>query len=240
MAELGRLGGDDWFRLGDRDLATHLFRTQRLREGATLSEVTAELASGVGSASPPPDVRRPGAHPGDPGRPPSRGARGRVPGLLRPAAPRRAVAAVRFDGADGRARRPGCSRRSPAPSGSSCCPSNPVVSIGPILAVPGVRDGAERPPRPRGGGVPDRRRRGAEGAGRPAAAPSSGTSRRRVGVARLYAVLGRHVRDRRGRPRRWRRRSRPRVSAASSPRPSCPRPVGPRRWPRWCSVTADA
>jgi LPPG:FO 2-phospho-L-lactate transferase len=37
-----------WFRLGDRDLATHLYRTQRLAEGATLSEVTAEIASAWG------------------------------------------------------------------------------------------------------------------------------------------------------------------------------------------------
>ena len=39
-----------WFRLGDRDLATHLYRTQRLAEGATLSEVTAELAVARGRA----------------------------------------------------------------------------------------------------------------------------------------------------------------------------------------------
>src|SRR5262249_7056220 len=43
MTELGLLGGDDWFRLGDRDLATHLFRTGRLRAGATLSAVTDDL-----------------------------------------------------------------------------------------------------------------------------------------------------------------------------------------------------
>src|ERR1700761_1841894 len=40
MDELARLGGEDWFRLGDRDLATHLFRTGRLRDGAPLSTVT--------------------------------------------------------------------------------------------------------------------------------------------------------------------------------------------------------
>src|ERR1700757_3816210 len=50
MEELGRLGGEDWFRLGDRDLATHLFRTGRLRDGARLSDVTAEIAArrGIG------------------------------------------------------------------------------------------------------------------------------------------------------------------------------------------------
>jgi LPPG:FO 2-phospho-L-lactate transferase len=44
MDELDALGGEDWFRLGDRDLATHLYRTQRLRQGATKTQVTAELA----------------------------------------------------------------------------------------------------------------------------------------------------------------------------------------------------
>lgn len=43
MDELESLGGESWFRLGDRDLATHLFRTQRLVEGATKTEVTREL-----------------------------------------------------------------------------------------------------------------------------------------------------------------------------------------------------
>ena len=47
MDELARLGGEDWFRLGDRDLATHLFRTGRLRAGEPLSAVTAELAAGA-------------------------------------------------------------------------------------------------------------------------------------------------------------------------------------------------
>ena len=50
MDELEALGGQAWFRLGDRDLATHLYRTQRLAEGATKSDVAAELAErhGVG------------------------------------------------------------------------------------------------------------------------------------------------------------------------------------------------
>jgi LPPG:FO 2-phospho-L-lactate transferase len=44
MDELAKLGGAAWFRLGDRDLATHLYRSQRLAEGATKTEVTRELA----------------------------------------------------------------------------------------------------------------------------------------------------------------------------------------------------
>ena len=48
MARLGELGGENWFSLGDLDLATHLYRTQRLNEGATKTEVSAELASRLG------------------------------------------------------------------------------------------------------------------------------------------------------------------------------------------------
>lgn len=46
--QLARLGGETWFRLGDLDLATHLFRTQRLSQGANLSQVTEELARAAG------------------------------------------------------------------------------------------------------------------------------------------------------------------------------------------------
>ncbi len=51
MDELETLGGEAWFRLGDRDLATHLYRSQRLAEGATKTEVTAEIARRRGVAS---------------------------------------------------------------------------------------------------------------------------------------------------------------------------------------------
>ena len=48
MEALERYGGVTWFNLGDRDLATHLYRTQRLAEGAALAEVTAEIAAAWG------------------------------------------------------------------------------------------------------------------------------------------------------------------------------------------------
>src|SRR5580698_261452 len=48
MEALERLGGQAWFRLGDLDLATHLYRTQRLAEGAPLSLVTSEITAAVG------------------------------------------------------------------------------------------------------------------------------------------------------------------------------------------------
>ena len=47
-----RLGGEAWFKLGDRDLATHVLRTEALAEGRTLSEVTALLARRLGIAHP--------------------------------------------------------------------------------------------------------------------------------------------------------------------------------------------
>lgn len=48
MEQLRALGEEDWFNLGDRDLATHIARTLRLRAGGTLSEVTAHLARSLG------------------------------------------------------------------------------------------------------------------------------------------------------------------------------------------------
>jgi len=48
LAAVGELGGEDWFRLGDRDIGLHLVRTQALRAGMPLSAVTARLAGGGG------------------------------------------------------------------------------------------------------------------------------------------------------------------------------------------------
>src|SRR5581483_10569330 len=45
---ISQYGGEDWFRLGDRDLATHLLRTQMLRNGLTLTQVTQSLAQSLG------------------------------------------------------------------------------------------------------------------------------------------------------------------------------------------------
>src|SRR3972149_4560423 len=61
MSALAELGGDDWFRLGDRDLAVHVLRTLALRRGVALSAVTRELAGRL-RARPPvvPRSRTPG------------------------------------------------------------------------------------------------------------------------------------------------------------------------------------
>lgn len=136
MEALDRYGGQTWFRLGDLDLATHLYRTQRLSEGATLTEVTAEITASWGlelDLLPMSD---------DPVRTVLT-VEGEEIAFQDYFVARRhdvVVSAVRFAGAD-RAR-PGPEVLSTLATAEVVvvCPSNPIVSIGPLLAVPGLRD----------------------------------------------------------------------------------------------------
>ncbi|HXY46029.1 MAG TPA: 2-phospho-L-lactate transferase [Acidimicrobiales bacterium] len=136
MQALEALGGDTWFRLGNRDLATHLYRTGRLRAGASLSEVTAELARAFGLGL----VLLPMSD--DPVRTVLRLADGGEVGFqdyfvrLRHSV---AVRGVRFSGAEQASPAPGVLESLAAASIIVIAPSNPVVSIDPILSVPGVR-----------------------------------------------------------------------------------------------------
>jgi LPPG:FO 2-phospho-L-lactate transferase len=137
MEALEQLGGETWFRLGDRDLATHLYRTGRLAEGATLSQVTRELVSAL-----------------------------QVPATLLPMSddPVRTwmsledgpevafqdyfvrlhhqmpVRSVRFEGAESALPAPGVLEAIETAETIVICPSNPIVSIGPLVAVPGIAD----------------------------------------------------------------------------------------------------
>lgn len=137
MEALGRYGGAAWFGLGDRDLGTHLFRTQRLAEGAALSTITAEIARAWGldlTVLPVTDDHLRTivtlAAGGDVSfQEYFVGRRHSVP-----------VAAVRFDGADAAAPAPGVLDAIDGASTIVLAPSNPLVSIAPVLAVPGVRD----------------------------------------------------------------------------------------------------
>ena len=133
---LSRFGYDTWFRLGDRDLATCLTRTHLLRRGLTLAEATAEIARALG-----------------------------VPAAIIPATndrlrtkvrtdaglldfqeffvKRRAGDPVRevvFDGADSAGPADGVQEAIAAADAVLITPSNPLISIAPILAVPGLRD----------------------------------------------------------------------------------------------------
>ena len=139
LQTVGELGDDTWFRLGDRDIGLHLVRTRALRSGERLSAVTARLARALA-----------------------------VETLLLPAtddllrtwidtpagsfafqewfvarAHRDDVDGVRFEGATNSRSAPGVTRALDEADLVVIAPSNPYVSIGPILAVRGVREALE-------------------------------------------------------------------------------------------------
>jgi LPPG:FO 2-phospho-L-lactate transferase len=137
LEALGQLGGETWFRLGDRDLATHLIRTAALAKGATLTEVTRRLAEGLGiSHTVLPMCDQPVAT-----------MIGTAAGELafqhyfvrERCAP--AVTGFRFVGSDTATLSPGLAALLAAPDldGIVICPSNPFVSVDPMLAIPGMR-----------------------------------------------------------------------------------------------------
>jgi LPPG:FO 2-phospho-L-lactate transferase len=141
MDMVARYGGISWFRLGDRDLGTHLYRTHRLREGAPLSAVTAEItrAWGLGLTVVPVSDDRIETRVVLAGGPDA----GREIGFQEYFVQRRhdvPVRSVRFVGADAARPAPGVLEAITAAEAVVVAPSNPIVSIGPVIAVPGVAD----------------------------------------------------------------------------------------------------
>jgi LPPG:FO 2-phospho-L-lactate transferase len=137
LGALARYGVPTWFGLGDKDLATHLYRTMRLRAGAPLSEVTAEIVRSWDVAAtvlPMTDQ-------------PVRTKLTLVDGEeidFQEYFVRRghavAVASVRFEGAEVASPGPGVREALEAAELIVIAPSNPIVSIGPILAIPSLRE----------------------------------------------------------------------------------------------------
>lgn len=136
-----------WFNLGDLDLATHLFRSNLLARGATLTEATARLAARFGVAArllPMSDerieTRLSVAADGD-----ELDLHFQEYWVRRGA--RDEVKSIRYEGADRSRPSPGVLDAIAGAEAIVLCPSNPVASIGPILAVPGIRDAlaARRP-----------------------------------------------------------------------------------------------
>lgn len=137
MAALKALGGADWFNLGDCDLAVHVLRTQALRAGTTLSDITRELA------------RRFGVHHAllpmsdDAIRTRVKTVRGELAFqdyfVRERCRPR--VAGFRFAGSRNARPAPALQKlmRSGKVSAVVICPSNPFVSVAPIFSVPAVR-----------------------------------------------------------------------------------------------------
>jgi LPPG:FO 2-phospho-L-lactate transferase len=138
MAALEQIGGETWFRLGDRDLATHVERTRRLRAGETLSAVTADLCRKLGVAPrilPMSD---------DPVRTRVLTEAGWIDFqdyFVRQQC-RPVVRRLAFEGADAARAQPDflAALRRPDLRAVVICPSNPFISVEPILALGGVRD----------------------------------------------------------------------------------------------------
>ncbi len=136
LCMLRRYGVDTWFNLGDRDLATHVRRTQLLSQGATLSQVTEELCRHLGiehQIVPMSDC-------------PVRTALETNAGKLamqsyfvqHRAEP--GVSSIEYEDADSARPSPGLEKALNEAELIVLCPSNPFLSLGPFLAVPGVRD----------------------------------------------------------------------------------------------------
>jgi LPPG:FO 2-phospho-L-lactate transferase len=134
LAAMASFGAPTWFGLGDRDLATHIARTQALAAGRSLSETTATLASGLGLRSqllPMSDDRvRTLIHTPD-------GVLAFQEYFVRDKA-MVDVVGVEYQGAPTARPAPGVREAITDADVVVVCPSNPVTSIGPMLAVPGI------------------------------------------------------------------------------------------------------
>lgn len=134
MAATEQLGGETWFRLGDRDVATHVFRTRQLTEGRKLSEITALLSAHLGVK------HRVAPMSDDPVRSIVDTDEGPLPFqeyfVKRQCEP--AYRGVRFEGVE--QAQPSATLRAALHQASALVitPSNPFVSIDPILALQGV------------------------------------------------------------------------------------------------------
>ncbi len=136
LERLSELGGPDWFMIGDLDLATHLYRTHRLTQGDPLSAVTRDFTARIGLEcviTPVTDDRL---------RTVVRTDAGELAFqdyfVRRRAADR--VHALRFDGADSAKPAPGVEDALRSADAIVIAPSNPFLSIDPLLSVAGVRE----------------------------------------------------------------------------------------------------
>ncbi len=142
LAEVRRLGGPDWFRLGDLDLATHLERTRRLRAGEPLSRIVADFCRAWGVAAqvlPVTDDPVPTWVETDEGALPFQEYF-----VHRRWQPK--VRGFRFVGAGQARPAPGVLEALRQAEAVLFAPSNPFVSLDPILAVPGVREAVAAAP----------------------------------------------------------------------------------------------
>lgn len=144
LAAMGQLGRETWFRLGDRDLATHLHRTLLLRAGASLTTATRAITDALGVTA------RLVPMSDDPVRTELRTGGGWL-SLEEFFVRERCgpdVLDVAYRGAESARPAPHVLEAIGAAEAVVVCCSNPVTSIGPILAVPGILDALLRTPAP--------------------------------------------------------------------------------------------
>jgi LPPG:FO 2-phospho-L-lactate transferase len=143
LARLAIFGRVNWFNLGDRDLATHIHRTAMLAEGKTLTDAAESIRTSLGVKSrilpmcdqPVPTIIDS-----------NEGALHFQEYLVK----RRAepvVRGIRFDGVEAARPAPGVLEAIRDADRIIICPSNPLISIGPILAVPGIGEGLRARPK---------------------------------------------------------------------------------------------
>ncbi|MDE2892999.1 MAG: 2-phospho-L-lactate transferase [Chloroflexota bacterium] len=184
LDRLSELGGPDWFMIGDLDLATHLYRTHRLTEGDSLSEITRDLTQRLGLdcvITPVTDDRLRTVVGTDAGELPFQDyfVRRRASDV---------VHSLRFDGSDSAAPAPLVLDAIREAEVIVIAPSNPFLSIDPLLSVVGVREALDESAAPVAAVSPII---GGEAVKGPAAdiLRSLGHDVSALGVARIYAGL---------------------------------------------------
>ncbi len=133
---LGYTGDERWFNLGDRDLSTHIYRTEQLRAGRTLSEIADRIRRALGVRSrilPMTDTHTPTTII-------TREGNLHFQQYLIKHRTQPRVAGIRFENIESSKPAPGVAEAILDASAMILCPSNPLISIGPILAVPGMRE----------------------------------------------------------------------------------------------------
>ena len=135
LSSLGKLGEDTWFGVGDRDLATHIVRTNMLGQGRTLSDVTEHISRSLGvdhSIAPMTDDRVRTIVLTESGPMPFQ-----TYFVKLRCEPR--VTGVQFDGAEDAVMSAGLAKGLDSCDALVICPSNPYLSVSPILSIPCVR-----------------------------------------------------------------------------------------------------
>lgn len=140
LSQLSAYGQPDWFHLGDRDLATHIYRTAVMLQGSSLSVAARSIRQALGVRS---DILPMSDQPVRTMIETTSGRLNFQEYLVKLRA-EPAIREIAFDGAQSAHAAPGVLEAIAGAAGIVICPSNPLISIGPILAVPGIRDALKR------------------------------------------------------------------------------------------------